>query len=105
MPHSRPHDAETAAAQLPSAHVKPSSINSSEVRLRHEHEIAANGGHEVHHGEESRLSGRTVGGTGAAGEGPSSAPPNNSREAASAAGMNHGILSEKLHEKDASHMA
>ncbi|KAG0655762.1 hypothetical protein C6P46_000724 [Rhodotorula mucilaginosa] len=99
-PHTRPHDAEAVAAHLPSAHVKPSSINSSEVRLRHEHEIAANGGHEVHHGEESRLSGRA-----AASEGPSSAPPNNSREAASAAGMNHGILSEKLHEKDASHMA
>ncbi|MEI4855982.1 hypothetical protein, partial [Klebsiella pneumoniae] len=36
-PHTRPHDAEAVAAHLPSAHVKPSSINSSEVRLRHEH--------------------------------------------------------------------
>ncbi|BGP58638.1 hypothetical protein JCM8202v2_006307 [Rhodotorula sphaerocarpa] len=69
-----------------SSHVKPSSVNSSEVRLRHAHEVAANDGHEIQPGEESRLSGRTIGEQ----EGPNSAPPNNSREAAMAAGMQHG---------------
>lgn len=73
--------------------------------------MAANGGHEVRLGDESRLSGRTIGAhaggqVATAAEGPSStAPPNNSREAASAAGMNDGILHEKLHEKDPSHLA
>jgi hypothetical protein len=83
-------------------HVKPASINSSEERLRHRHEVAANGGHEVRYGQQSRLSGadldleRGEPVTADAGGGPSQAPPANSREAQMAAGMNGGHeMSEK----------
>lgn len=96
------HPAATyVGAELPSTHVRPSSINSSEVRLRHQHEVAANDGHEIQHGEESRLSGRTIGG---AAEGPSTEPPSNTREAGPGAFKGHGILHEKVNEKQPSDM-
>ncbi|BGO96242.1 hypothetical protein NBRC10512_002114 [Rhodotorula toruloides] len=101
-PLSTPNQHTSASAHPgPAAHVKPASINSSEERLRHRHEVAANGGHEVRYGQESRLSGadleRGESVTGDAGGGPSQAPPANSREAQMAQGLNGGHeMSEKV---------
>ncbi|BGP35983.1 hypothetical protein JCM10296v2_007835 [Rhodotorula toruloides] len=101
-PLSTPNQHGSASAHSgPAAHVKPASINSSEERLRHRHEVAANGGHEVRYGQESRLSGadleRGEPVTGDAGGGPSQAPPANSREVQMAQGLNGGHeMSEKV---------
>ncbi|GEM11871.1 ammonium transmembrane transporter [Rhodotorula toruloides] len=45
-PLSTPNQHVSAGAG-PAAHVRPASVSSSEERLRHRHEVAANGGHEV----------------------------------------------------------
>ncbi|GJN94585.1 hypothetical protein Rhopal_007668-T1 [Rhodotorula paludigena] len=66
-------------------HVRPASISSHEERVRKEHEVAANGGRELHFGEPSALA-----------EGPSEQAPANTRERGMAAGMQDGEGDKKL---------